>query len=112
MVGSCLPVFLCLASSVPSSRHRRFIASSLEVQQALTLLIALQEQCPKSFPVQCRIRDAIDKMLQKDCVLSSLVAMEAALNDERFEVICCAMKTLPHVCKRHHVYERGGCHHA
>ena len=25
-------------------------------------------------------------MLQKDCVLSSLVAMEAAINDERYEV--------------------------
>ena len=40
------------------------------------------------YGVPCRIRDTIDKMLQKDCVLSSLVAMEAALNDERYEVGC------------------------
>lgn len=33
-----------------------------------------------------RIRDRIDKMLQADCALSSLVAMEAALDDDRFEV--------------------------
>ena len=34
----------------------------------------------------CRIRDKIDKLMQKDRALSLLVAMESALEDERFEV--------------------------
>ena len=34
----------------------------------------------------CRIRDKIDKMMQKDRALSLLIAMESALEDERFEV--------------------------
>lgn len=34
----------------------------------------------------CRIRDKIDKMMQKDRALSLLIAMESALEDDRFEV--------------------------
>ena len=34
----------------------------------------------------CRIRDKIDKILKSDIVLSSLVAMNAALQDNRFDV--------------------------
>ena len=34
----------------------------------------------------CRIRDKIDKLMQKDRALSLLVAMESALEDGRFEV--------------------------
>lgn len=34
----------------------------------------------------CRIRDKIDKILKSDVVLSSLVAMNAALQDNRFDV--------------------------
>ena len=33
-----------------------------------------------------RIRDKIDKMMQKDRALSLLIAMESALEDDRFEV--------------------------
>lgn len=34
----------------------------------------------------CRIRDQVDKMLASDRALSLLVAMESALDDNRYEV--------------------------
>ena len=42
--------------------------------------------CAQRMLCMCRIRDKIDKLMQKDRALSLLVAMESALEDERFEV--------------------------